>query len=47
VTGADRLGGFNAQPALRGTGWTRLLLDEVEDAAGDEKLVLLPDGQIL
>ena len=45
VTGADLPGGFNAQPALRGTGWTGLLPDELRDAAGDERLVLLPDGQ--
>ena len=45
VAGANLPGRFNAQPVLRGAGWTGCSLTEFEDAAGDEKLVLLPDGQ--
>ena len=44
VAGADLPGRFNAQPGLRGAGWTGCSLTRFEDAAGDEKLVLLPDG---
>ena len=44
VAGADLPGRFNAQSVLRGAGWTGCSLTRFKDAAGDEKLVLLPDG---